>query len=234
MLNFASNEVSTAPPAADIADGILSVKLNGEIGSDKPINAATVRRILARGGFRHIHVVISSTGGCVKEANEIYAALRNQPVPVSAVAKGHCFSAAVTIFLAASLRLASYETLFLIHQVHRSRDTLPDTVNASDLQAMADDLSAFDERKARLLADRTGSRIDLFLGEMKTESRLNVAGAISLGLVHSLEGDELNPGWPELAREPMPGIYCPPRVLTENYFDACRCAGSLLRKEARP
>lgn len=232
MLNFAPGPViSTTAPSAEIADGILTLRLSGPVGPDCSINAASVRRWLSRERFRHIHLVISSTGGNVDEADAIYAALRNQPVPVSAVAKGHCLSAAVSIFLAASLRLASPDTVFLLHQTSRAKDSLPDLATASSLQAVADDLRASDMKFAKLLADRTGGRINCFLDEIATEDGMDVAEAISLGLVHSLEGDELNPRWPEMARVPMPGIVCPPRVMTENYFDACRCAGSLLRKK---
>jgi ATP-dependent protease ClpP protease subunit len=231
MLNFAPNQVaSTAAPVADITSDILTLKLSGLIGPDEPINVASVRRVISRGGFRHIHMVISSTGGDVREANEIYGALRNQPVPVSAVARGCCYSAAIIILMAASLRLASHDAEFLIHQVHRRREVLPDIVTASELQTAADDLRALDEKNAQLLADRTGNRIDLFRDEIKTESTLSVAEAIKIGLVHGLEDDQLNPSWPEMARVPVSGIYCPPRVITENYFDACRCVGSLLRK----
>lgn len=233
MLNFAPSQVaSISVPVADVVDGILTLKLIGSIGPDEPINAASVRRVISRGGFCHIHMIIASTGGDVREAAEIYAALRNQPVPVSAVARGYCYSAAVIIFLAASLRIASHDAVFLIHQTRHPRDALSEMVTASELRAAAEKLHALDEENAQLLADRTGSRIDLFRDEIKTETMLDVAEAISLGLVHSLEGDELNPGWPEMARVPMPGIVCPPRVLTENFFDACRCAGSLLRKGA--
>jgi ATP-dependent protease ClpP protease subunit len=146
------------------------------------------------------------------------------------MATGHCLSAAITIFLAASLRLASPDTVFLLHQTSRTKDSLPDLATASSLQAVADELRASDMKFAQLLADRTGGRIDCFLDEIATEDGMDVTEAISSGLVHSIEGDELNPYWSDLARVPVPGIYCPPRVMTENFFDACRCAGSLHRK----
>jgi len=208
---------------------VLELKLNGEVGEDKPISLGSVRNKLAAESFTAIHIEIRSQGGCAAEAFAIYNLLRAQPVPVAATAIGECHSGGLIIFMAASLRKAKAGAEFLLHPVSQSRDTVPERLTAQILQSHADALAKIDGRTVDLFTDRTGHDRKWFEREIASEDALSAADAIQTGIVHEFDGltAACNPAWPNtaqrLAKEAR-HVYLPRHMASQNYFDACRCA----------
>ena len=229
--NFQQSTQIAGSAAVDMGDGILQINLAGEVGADKPISLASVSRKLALRDFRHLHIEIATTGGCSREAFLIYDFLRAQPVPVSMRAVGPCLSAGVVIFMAGDLRSASADAEFLLHPASLARGVLPASITASALREHAERLSSIDARLVDLFARRTGWYPDWFAAEQETEEPLSVCDAINTGLVHEFDGYtvKIDATWPERAslEASSRGVYLPPHLFTQNYYSACRCAGSL-------
>jgi ATP-dependent protease ClpP protease subunit len=210
---------------------ILELKLKGSIGPGKSISASLIRGQLeaAAGSYNAIHVtIVDSDGGDSSEAFEIMSLLRDQPLPVAATAKRHCYSGALLIFMAAGLRKATAHAEFLIHPTSRSREALPERVTAEVLLKQADHIGKIDERVVDLFADRTGYDREFFEREKATEEILDTAMAIESGILHELEGStpRCDPAWPENIKriEKEAGCIFPPWAKTPAYFEACRVA----------
>lgn len=233
--NFAPGNAPTpnkAIAAPKLADDVLVIEMTGEIGPSNPINVAEMRRQMARKqAYRHIHLLLSSTGGSVNEAFAIFLALRSQPVPVSARAAGVCQSAAMIVYMAADFRSATDGTEFLNHPTNSNRDILPEKITAQILIDRAESLKRTDIKVAQLLADRTGGHLEWFLTEGATEEPLSLSDSIEAGIVHEIEGvtESPNPAWIDCSTQlaKVRDLYIPRRLLTQNYLSACRCAASL-------
>jgi ATP-dependent protease ClpP protease subunit len=209
--------------------GVLELKLNGEVGEDKPISLSSVRNRLAAESFNAIHIEIRSQGGCAASAFSIYNLLRAQPVPVAATAIGECHSGGLIIFMAASLRKAKAGAEFLLHPVSQSRDTLPERLTAQILQSHADALAKIDRRTVELFTNRTGYDKEWFEREIASEDALSSADAIQTGIVHEFRTltPPCDPTWPDTAHriaKEARNVYLPRHMTSQNYFDACRCA----------
>lgn len=221
-----------ARPAVSIhSDDMLEISLCGQIGADKPISLESVRLCLAARCFRHLHIVITTTGGIVDEAFRIYDFIRSQPASVSAQANGLCLSAGMVILMAGDLRSASTGTELLLHPAGIQRDdVLPDRLTWKILQAQADNLAAIDRRVVELFANRTGWPAEWFAKEIETEDLLSEADAIETGLIHEFEGMTVavDSEWPARHKQMSAAEICFPRYMrTSNYFAACRASRRL-------
>ncbi|MGX1107841.1 MULTISPECIES: ATP-dependent Clp protease proteolytic subunit [Bradyrhizobium] len=218
------------------APGVLQLDLIGQVGPDKPISLAGIQRRLAT-DFCHLHIRIMSTGGNSDEGLRIYEYLRALPQPISVIARGQCYSAALDVLAAGSYRLATSDCVLLLHPTSRSRDSLPERVTSDSLNRAAMDLAKTDGRIVDLLHARTGFDRDFFATEILTEDPLSVAQALVCGLVHEVEGlsEQVDPNWPEIIKSLPTGLHIAPRLRTANYLAACATAASLYgRSSARP
>jgi ATP-dependent protease ClpP protease subunit len=213
----------------DIDQMVLELILRGPIGAGKSISASRIRSQLeaAAGSYNAIHVtIVDSDGGDFREASEIFSLLRDQPLPVAATAKRHCYSGALLIFMAAGLRRATAHAEFLIHPTSQSREALPERVTAEVLLKQADEIGKIDERVVDLFADRTGYDREFFEREKSTEEILDTVMAIESGVVHELEGStpRCDPAWPETVKrlEKETGCIFPAWMTTAAYLEACR------------
>lgn len=227
----AAADAAAAP--REFAPWVAVIDLCGQVGPSDPVNLKEVRRqlILAE-GCRHLHIRLTSSGGNISEADQIFRVLRSQPVPISARVSGKCYSAAMTIFAAADLRIAADKTEILIHPCSTTRESLPEgRLTAESLRAQADRLADIDRLEAQMFSDRTGHDESWFAKEMQDECLLSEADAIASGLVHHFEGmtGPPRPGWPAAVRaaQAAGGIYFPEWLRSANYFRACEVAGSL-------
>lgn len=223
-----SEYADRAPQVTPTDGAVLELPFVGEIGAGKAINVAAVRRALAAQTFDCVHLRINSTGGDSEEAFEIYDTLRALPVPVKATATKHCLSGGLIVFMAASLRLATPGTEFLIHPASIARDQLPERVTDRILRHQADHLAKTDNRIADLLAARTGTAREWFLTEGETEEPLSASDLVARGIAHEVEGltGPCDPSWPDLATRVLKDqrVFLPRYMATVNYFDACRTA----------
>jgi ATP-dependent Clp protease protease subunit len=219
--------------AREFAPGVLRVNLSGPVGAGESISLAAVRRQVISRRFGHVHFDINSTGGSVSESEKIFHYFRALPVPVSGRAVGQCLSAALTIFLAADLRIAAPQCEFLLHGTAIGRETLPEgRLTANVLKERAASLDLIDQSHAEMFATRTGTPADWFAVEATNEDPLDMADAIATGLVHEFEGvtwpvDAAWPAWISKARADRQAIYFPHYLETPNYFAACRAAATL-------
>ena len=237
MENFAPSVVAqSAAPERKFRPGVRVIKLSGLIGLNERINVAAVRRQIAARDFQHLHLEIETSGGTSAEAFEIYDIFRAMTVPVSARASRECLSAGMIILMAGDFRVASPGARFLIHPSHVGREEMPERLTAASLYAQAEALLRCDRRVAQLFSDRTGHDVNWFLDEKETEELLSDVAALEVGLIHEIEGMGGQPksGWPDAARKMLASrnIYLPPRLCSENYFSACRCAASLFEEVA--
>ena len=105
------------------------VKLFGEVDSKGPISLAAIKeQFLSLNPKTPKTLVINSGGGDVEESFKIYHWLRALPAPLMAVAEKRCQSAALTIFLAADLRVAAPHAKILLHRTHIPRTKLPQRI----------------------------------------------------------------------------------------------------------
>jgi ATP-dependent protease ClpP protease subunit len=217
--------------SGDIDLMVLELSLKGPVGAGKSISASLIRGQLeaAARTYNAIHVtIVDSDGGDSSEAFEIMSLLRDQPLPVAATAKRHCYSGALLIFMAAGLRKATAHAEFLIHPTSQNREALPERVTAEVLLKQADVIGKIDERVIDLFANRTGYDRDFFEREKATEEILDTAMAIESGILHELEDStpRCDPAWPEnMSRiEKETGCIFPRWAKTPAYFEACRIA----------
>lgn len=223
-------EAAPSMPQRPFAPGVLQLELYGEVGPDKPISVEKIRRRLSVSTFDHLHIRISSTGGSSDEGLRLYEYLRALPQPISVIARGQCFSAALDILAAGSYRLATPDTVLLLHQTSRSRDSLTDErLTASSLTRVAMDLAKTDERIIDLLHARTGFGRNFFATEILTEDPFPIAQALTCGLIHEIEGfsERVDPSWPDFFKSLPPHVHVAPRLRTANYAAACATAASL-------
>lgn len=222
------------PSQRTFAPGVLQLDLTGQVGPDKPISLAAVRRRIETAEFLHLHIRLRSSGGNSDEGLRLYEYLRALPQPISVIAVGQCFSAALDILAAGSYRLATADCVILLHQTSRTRDSLPERVTSESLNRAAADLAKTDARIVDLLHARTGFDRDFFATEILTEESLPIAQALVCGLIHEVEGlsERPDPNWREIIKSLPPGLLIAPRLRTANYFAACATAASLYQRSS--
>jgi ATP-dependent protease ClpP protease subunit len=216
-----------------IAADTLTLMIRGRIGSECETSLKSIRRQLRAFGaiepHSRVHLDIDSTGGNVDEAERIYEIVRALPIDVSATVTGKCFSAAVTIFLAAAYRSAVERAEFLLHPTRRSRESLPEVLTALDFETRATDLRTSDRRAVDLLHARTGHDRAWFKSASRHESYFGIGDALAVGLVHAVEGASgvCHPDWPAYVaamRGRRRDVHFPAHVTSANFLAACRAA----------
>ncbi len=90
--------------------------LSGIIGWD--VTGAELRRFLLEAGGDDVEVVVSSPGGLVADALEMFNGLRRYPGRVTATLAGFAMSAASYVPLAADFIRAEDNAVYMIHNVH--------------------------------------------------------------------------------------------------------------------
>lgn len=214
------------------------IEIRGEIGPDKPVNIASVRKALGMdsGLLAHVDrlkIVISSVGGELSEAESICCLLSSIQKPIVAHARGEVSSAAILLLLTAQLRTAEKDTRFLVHDcelVSPPRGRLTSKV----LQAAADNLRRLENLYYDIVHLRTGHDRDWFVAAGDEERMLDVNEALACGLIHaSIDAWGLcNSDWPaELEKLDAEGsrIVFPERYRTPQFLAACRLAPPFLK-----
>ncbi len=171
-----------------------TIRLAGHIGEDRQLSCAAVRNVVGdvlkvRPLLRHLHVVIDSDGGSIKESELIYRFLRALPLCLSMEIGKECSSAAITVLMAASLRMCRRDAKLLIHPARIfSSDLKRDHFTAQDFDEYAERLRRLDDEHIELLWLRTGADRDWVRAESETEALLAPALALQTGLIHEIPG----------------------------------------------
>lgn len=174
----------------------LTLNMAGPIGSvDRFGRGIFANRVLAElqdhFDAKEIEIHIDSGGGLVRDAFQIYEALRAHPAHITAIAGDRCMSAASIIFMAADERYAYPYSKFLLHgceadvgAAQRQRWT------ARNYRAMADSIDSTNIKVVDIYAQRAGYSRRYFEKEMQTESVMPLLSAEACGVIHGLVG-----GW---------------------------------------
>jgi ATP-dependent protease ClpP protease subunit len=213
-----------------------TIVIAGTIGSH--ITAKIVRSQLARAADANALVVwISSIGGSVPDAFEMYAAIVEHPAASkTAIVEGACQSAAILPLLACDCRIATRDAEIAIHQVainpkeHRG---VRWTADAHRFAAQRN--QEFDAAIADVLAVRTGFSRAWFVETMAKDAPLRLVDALKVGLIHEIDGvtPPVDARWPS-ALEKLSGpkagtraiLGCPGYRFSPSYLAACRVAAA--------
>lgn len=227
LIDTAAPVASAPSVAAPVRPGeMLQIRLHGRIGPDAAISSAVVQRALETAGrYDRILIDLSTDGGDVDTAFNVYEILRSLPVPLAAVTD-RCHSAGIIVFLAAALRIAKPEATFQIHPLSISRDDMAERLTIQSLRAAARDLELIHNRNLQLIAARTSFDKAWFASESETENLLGIDAALHTGIVHAVEGvaGPCSLDWPETAKRLASerSIYLPQALTSANFMEACR------------
>lgn len=160
--------------------------LIGDIGESDPVNAAQVRRFLARlKPGQGVRVRLDSNGGSVAEAQAIARLLRAHKGGVRCTVKRRAHSAAALILAACHYRVAAGGARFLLHEMEMLGD-LPDRITAAWLQRRADRMRETQDAYIAALASATRAGPEFWSQSMRAARELTAREALTLGLVHEV------------------------------------------------
>jgi len=125
--------------------------------------------------------LISSRGGSIEESLRIYSYLAHLPLETTTVAVGLVESAAIYVFLAGKVRIATPETTFYFHEGH-----LRISSGVNDLQAAARAETKKLHTQIDIIAKATGNRKQAARW-LRSSHALTAHEAKHLGLVHEIE-----------------------------------------------
>jgi ATP-dependent Clp protease protease subunit len=135
-------------------------------------------QIQANKEAKTLAVHINSPGGDVDAGFAIYDILKGSGKEIETHIEGQCYSIATVIALAGSVRKATQNSEFLIHN--------PWTMafgNADDVQKTADELRRFEDKIANHYASITNMSIEDALSEMKKDTFMDLEQAKEYGFI---------------------------------------------------
>lgn len=159
----------------------LMIAIPDEIGGWWGLVAEDVMKMLKGKDVTEIVMPISSFGGDVYEAFQIYNILKSYPVKVTAYLYSKCMSAGTIIACAADEVYAVPQTVYMIHKAL--------TVgygNADEQRKTAQMLDITDDMIAATLAKKSGMSKEDVLELMAVESYFTAEQAVSLGFIDGL------------------------------------------------
>jgi ATP-dependent Clp protease protease subunit len=151
------------------------------------VDAASVSAIIAaveQTPDAAVVLSIESNGGNPIEALRLYNSLRGHPGPITCMTSRCCHSAAVIVFLAGDIRVASRNAEFLLHRVERPSSSERPT--ATTLRAEASDLDQLDDQIIQLIGSRSQFYGWRLRADMDNETVLDAATAQLRGIVHEV------------------------------------------------
>ncbi len=125
-------------------------------------------------------VHINSRGGDVSEGFAIYDILKNSGKDITTVVDGKCYSIATVILLAGDKRKMMPNAELMIHNPWVQPQNAMD---AEDLQKMANNMMALNNRIANFYSSHTGQMAQSFMELMKAETFINAETALNMGLI---------------------------------------------------
>lgn len=132
----------TPPPPHDIF-GVFVDDIN-QANTNRIVNSIT--NVMAQGN-KHAHVMFQSWGGFVGDGVMLYNFLRALTIDLSLYNSGQVASAAVIAYLGAKHRVATKNSIFMLH---RSRSS-PQFATASKMENIAQTLTIDDKRTEDIL-----------------------------------------------------------------------------------
>jgi len=141
-------------------------------------------------GVRHIHLMISSTGGNVFYGSNLFSHLRRLPIKISTYNISTVQSIGVTLFCAGDERYCVPEANFMIHPV-LLQPVQNQFFNAQQFRELSDVCTAQTRSIANIIATSTGQPLDQVYEDMNRTTWLNAQQSQSYGLVNTVVADLL-------------------------------------------
>lgn len=135
-------------------------------------------QIQANSEAEELIIHINSPGGDVDAGFAIYDILKSSGKTITTLIEGQCYSIATVIALSGSVRKATENSEFLIHN--------PWTMafgNADDVQKTADELRKFEDKIAKHYANTTKISVEDALEEMKKDTFMDLSKALEYGFI---------------------------------------------------
>lgn len=155
-------------------------------GEVDELRAAEIIAAIAQAPDAPVYLTIESNGGDPLAAFNIFDTLRQHAGPVTVTTSTYCHSAALIVFMAGDVRLASRGAEFLVHGVARQPQQRP---TATTLRVEASSLEELDKQIANLICIRA-RRYPLWRlkADLADETTLSADDAFLRGIVTQLVG----------------------------------------------
>lgn len=152
------------------------------------INQANASRIVhgvtgaIAAGNKHLHIMFQSWGGFVGDGVMLYNFFRALPIDVSLHNSGQVASAAITAYLGAQRRVASRNSIFMIHKSHNS----PQFATANKLERLTRNLVLDDQRSESIWREHVNMPEELWEEMEYHDLYLTGEEAVKYGLATDL------------------------------------------------
>ena len=133
-----------------------------------------------------IDMRINSPGGVVTEGWAIIDKLRATGKKITATIEGEASSMASLVLLAASERKAYKHARLLIHDAYYPEYTLAGKYRKEDLEKLASELEADNQRALDFMVERTGADRATLEAIMKEDTAMDMERAKELGFIHEI------------------------------------------------
>ena len=133
-----------------------------------------------------IDMRINSPGGVVTEGWAIIDKLRATGKKITATIEGEASSMASLVLLAASERKAYKHARLLIHDAYYPEYTLAGKYRKEDLEKLASELEADNQRALDFMVERTGADRATLEAIMKEDKAMDMERAKELGFIHEI------------------------------------------------
>jgi ATP-dependent Clp protease protease subunit len=159
-------------------------------GYTSVIDTASVTRlcqalnIASNNNADFIYLCLNSFGGAVADGIYLYNHIRALPVKMILHATGLIASIAAIAFVAAEVRYATDNSLFLIHAT--TVGPYPVAINGQELKSAVAYADAEDDRTDQIFRARTTITDEILLSKRSREIYLSPQEALKFGLVHEI------------------------------------------------
>lgn len=136
------------------------------------------------GAIEQNTIEICSQGGEHMPSMAIQSMISTSHQKHITIARSACYSAAVIIFAAGHQRIASYETVFMVHDGREKHKGTP-----GDFQRALDRMEQDEAMWAKLMEAYTGTPMSVWRQMSRDTTYFSAARAMELGLVHEIIGE---------------------------------------------
>ena len=138
-----------------------------------------------------VHMTFTSPGGYVSDGIYLYHHIRSLPLSVSIHNMGMVGSIATTIYAAADRRVASSNSMFMIHPV---QNTANGNLAHENLESLLHSARADEERIDSILRERAAIPDGVLARRRSVDIFFTAQEALEFGLVHEISDFVLPPG----------------------------------------
>jgi ATP-dependent Clp endopeptidase proteolytic subunit ClpP len=128
--------------------------------------------------IKEINLFITSGGGFFYPAFALYDTISASKKPVNTVALGYCASSALVVLQAGKKRIASGNTIFMIHQSSNSLET----TSFKEFNTQAEQYQKENEKFIELTTSKSKIKGDFF-EKLETSFYFDTQKAVELGLI---------------------------------------------------